>query len=344
MKTLTCLIMLKAVLKRNSIRKVGVHMFNVINFKSSLVKIANNVINNKLMIKSEKQTNICVILPFLSAMGYDIDDPSEVKREFCCKSENRTGRVDFAVFRDNKIYMLIEVKSLTHKLCNKDINQLSSYFVSNSSEIGLLTNGLDFYFYRASGKNQKMSCFSFIYFNIVDLVNNDYVINQLSDLAGGFTKVSRQTSVAKGESTEEKVQPELTNQIDAEQETKSSANGVSTEALPVKKRGTVKSSDEQFVIVKSTDAPLPGLSASSKEVNAKAISFIAYVRDHDNVIADDKLKMKFTYPVFNIASSTHAIKYISNGKMIRLGWESDIQKFYDYFTKKDTNYGFSYWE
>jgi hypothetical protein len=336
--------MLKVALKRNSIRKVGAHMFNIINFKNSLVKIANNVINNKLMIKTEKQTNICVILPFLSAMGYDIDDPSEVKREFCCKSENRTGRVDFAVFRDNKIYMLIEVKSLAHKLCNKDINQLSSYFVSNSSEIGLLTNGLDFYFYKASGKNQKMSCFPYIYFNIIELVNNDYVINQLSQLAGRFSRVTKQVSVIKEKITEEKVQPEQTDQFDAEKETKSPANGVSTEALPVKKRGTVKSSEEQYIVVKSTDNPLPGLSASSREVNVKAINFIAYVRDHDNVIADDKLKMRFTYPVVGNAMLTHAVVRCANGTKIRLGFESNIQEFYDYYTKKDTNYGFSYWE
>lgn len=319
-------------------------MFDIINFKSELERISKNVIENKLMIKTEEQTKLCIILPFLSSMGYEVTNPKVVKSEYSCKSENGNCRVDFAIFRDNKIYMLIEVKSLTHKLCDKDFNQLSSYFVSNSSEIGLLTNGIDFYFYRASGKNQKMSCFSFIYFNILDLVNNDYVINQLSDLAGSFTKVSRQTSVAKGKSTEEKVQPELTNQLDAEKETKSPANGVSNKALPVKKRGTVKSSDEQYIVVKSTDNPLPGLSASSKEVNAKAISFIAYVRDHDNVIVDDKLKMRFTYRVVTVALSMHAVEYISNGNMIRLGWKSNIQEFYDYFTKKDTNYGFSYWE
>ncbi len=210
-------------------------MFDIINFKSELEKISKNVIENKLMIKTEEQTKLCIILPFLSSMGYEVTNPKVVKSEYSCKSENGNCRVDFAIFRDNKIYMLIEVKSLTHKLCDKDYNQLSSYFVSNSSEIGLLTNGIDFYFYKAGGKNQKMSCFSFIYFNIVDLENNDYVINQLSELAGSFSKVSRQASVAKGKSTEEKVQSEPTKQIDVEQETKSSVNGVSNKVLPVKR-------------------------------------------------------------------------------------------------------------
>jgi hypothetical protein len=319
-------------------------MFDIINFKSELEKISKNVIENKLMIKTEEQTKLCIILPFLSSMGYEVTNPKVVKSEYSCKSENGNCRVDFAIFRDNKIYMLIEVKSLTHKLCEKDITQLSNYFSANSSEVGLLTNGLDFYFYKAGGKNQKMGIFPDIQFNITELINNDFVIKQLSQLAGRFSRVTKQVSVIEEKIKEEEAQPELTNQIDAEQETKSSVNGVSNKALPVKKRATVKSSDEQYIVVKSTDAPLPGLSASSREVNAKAISFIAYVRDHDNVIADDKLKMKFTYRVFGMAYSTHAIKCISNGNIIRLGRESDIQKFYDYFTKKDTNYGFSYWE
>jgi predicted type IV restriction endonuclease len=175
-------------LESSSYRMGGDLMFDIINFKSELEKISKNVIENKLLIRTEEQTKLCIVLPFLHAMGYDCTDPTVVKTEFNCESDSGTTRVDFAIFRDDEIYMLIEVKSLTHKLCEKDITQLSNYFIANSSEIGLLTNGVDFYFYKASGKNQKMDVFPYIMCNITDLLNNDYAIKQLSQLAGGYKR------------------------------------------------------------------------------------------------------------------------------------------------------------
>ena len=166
-------------------------MFDIINFKSELEKISKNVIKNKLLIRTEEQTKLCIVLPFLHAMGYDCTDPTVVKTEFNCESDSGTTRVDFAIFREDEIYMLIEVKSLTHKLCEKDITQLSNYFIANSSEIALLTNGFDFYFYKASGKNQRMNIFPEIQFNITELINNDFAIKQLSQLAGSYRKQTK---------------------------------------------------------------------------------------------------------------------------------------------------------
>jgi len=63
------------------------------------------------IIKTEEATKNALIMPFISALGYNVFDPTEVTPEFSADVGIKKGeKVDYAILKDDKPIMLFECK------------------------------------------------------------------------------------------------------------------------------------------------------------------------------------------------------------------------------------------
>ena len=78
-----------------------------------LKKFRNNLINKKKSITTEETTKISLILPLFRILGYDTENPDEVKAEYACDVGVKTSeKVDLAILIDGDVEMLVECKSV----------------------------------------------------------------------------------------------------------------------------------------------------------------------------------------------------------------------------------------
>ena len=99
-------------------------------------------------LKTEEATKHALVLPFLSALGYDVFNPSEVVPEFIADvGEAKGEKVDYAVFSGKDIAMLVECKTYGANLDVKKANQLLRYFNTRDAKVGVLTNGDHYQFF-----------------------------------------------------------------------------------------------------------------------------------------------------------------------------------------------------
>jgi hypothetical protein len=142
-----------------------------------LEKFRKNLINKKRSITTEETTKISLILPFFRCLGYDIENPDEVKAEYACDVGVKTSeKVDLAILIDDKVQMLVECKSVKTKLNSNHLNQLLRYYSVSDCKIAVLTNGIEYWFFTDSIKAGRMDSSPFL---IVDIVNDDLSVLEL---------------------------------------------------------------------------------------------------------------------------------------------------------------------
>ena len=79
-----------------------------------LEKFRNNLINKKKSITTEETTKISLILPLFRILGYDTENPDEVKAEYACDVGVKTSKkVDLAILIDGDVEMLVEFFTVT---------------------------------------------------------------------------------------------------------------------------------------------------------------------------------------------------------------------------------------
>ena len=99
-------------------------------------------------IHTEEATKIAFVQPFIRALGYDVNDPTEVVPELTADVADRKGeKVDYAIFKDGKPIILVECKWSGTSLDKVDSSQLERYFMVTEARLGVLTNGLVYRFY-----------------------------------------------------------------------------------------------------------------------------------------------------------------------------------------------------
>ena len=117
--------------------------------RNTMEALAERAIQQKEALATEEAAKQALILPFISALGYDIFNPSEVIPEYTADIGTRQGeKVDYAIMRDGEPVILMECRKVTDALDNERINQLRRYFQSvTSAKIGILTNGILYKFF-----------------------------------------------------------------------------------------------------------------------------------------------------------------------------------------------------
>jgi hypothetical protein len=151
------------------------------NLRESLNKIASKITKQQASILTEEATKIAFVMPFISALGYDVFDPEEVIPEFTADIGNKKGlKVDYAIKVNDKISIIIECKMLNSKLDALKEAQLHWYFHNTESRIGLLTDGIIYKFYTDLDNQNKMDEKPFFEFSIRQL--NNSIIEKLENL------------------------------------------------------------------------------------------------------------------------------------------------------------------
>ena len=124
------------------------------NLQVELEKHRQNVIHKKRSITTEETTKISLILPFFRCLGYDVENPCEVKAEYACDVGVKTSeKVDLAILIDDEVKMLVECKSAKTKLNSNHLNQLFRYYSVSDARIAILTNGVEYRFFTDSVKS-----------------------------------------------------------------------------------------------------------------------------------------------------------------------------------------------
>ena len=127
---------------------------------------------------TEEATKNALILPFITMLGYDFHDPTEVIPEYNAGLGARQhDRVDYALMQNGKPTILIECKKYGSSLHIREISQLFSYFAATDARFGILTDGITYRFFSDLDQPNKMDEQPFFEFNMLDF--DDSAIEEL---------------------------------------------------------------------------------------------------------------------------------------------------------------------
>lgn len=115
---------------------------------SKLTVIAERQPTIRSVCTNEESTKLFLVLPVLSALGYDVTDPTVVQPEYAADfRDGLCDRVDYAIMRNGEPVIAIECKKVGVDLASNR-GQLRAYFTALPSvRLGILTNGLRFEFF-----------------------------------------------------------------------------------------------------------------------------------------------------------------------------------------------------
>lgn len=121
-------------------------------------------------IQTEEATKNALVMPFITALGYNVFDPTEVTPELNADIGLKKGeKVDYAILREGKPIMLFECKHYKADLSKEHASQLYRYFSVTEARFGVLTNGIQYWFYTDLEASNKMDSRPFFEFNILDM-------------------------------------------------------------------------------------------------------------------------------------------------------------------------------
>jgi len=124
-------------------------------------------------IQTEEATKHAMVMPFISALGYNVFDPTEVTPELCADVGVKKGeKVDYAILREGKPIILFECKHHAADLGKCHASQLYRYFSVTEARFGVLTNGIDYWFYTDLEAPNKMDEKPFFEFNLLEIKEN----------------------------------------------------------------------------------------------------------------------------------------------------------------------------
>ncbi len=132
--------------------------------------LAERVKSHSSAMITEEAVKTAVILPFLSALDYDVFNPHEVIPEYTADAVGKKGeKVDYAIKVDGAIRILIECKPITTNLDKVHLAQLYRYFSVTEARFAILTNGRTFHFHTDLEAPNKLDERPFLTFDLSDL-------------------------------------------------------------------------------------------------------------------------------------------------------------------------------
>jgi predicted type IV restriction endonuclease len=119
--------------------------------------------------QTEEATKNALIMPMLNALGYNVFDPTEVVPEFVADVGTKKGKkVDYAIFLDGKIMLLVECKPVGGQRTLNHASQLYRYFSVTDARFAVLTDGLLYKFFSDLESPNRMDEKPFFEFNLRD--------------------------------------------------------------------------------------------------------------------------------------------------------------------------------
>lgn len=179
-------------------------------FIDKIKQLSERIESLKANLLTEEATKTALIMPFISALGYDVFNPLEVLPEMHCDIGTKKGeKIDYAILRDGEPIILIECKHWAQNLSLHD-NQLLRYFHVSKAKFGILTNGIIYKFYTDLETPNKMDEKPFLEVNLLDLKEEQ--VDELKKFHRSYFDVSEILSTA----SELKYMGELKNAISRE--------------------------------------------------------------------------------------------------------------------------------
>ena len=111
----------------------------------SISEIISFIKNNNIFDYDEITTKQAIITPILSILGWNTNNPNEVKLEFVV-SQNPVKRVDYSLKINNVNAVFIEAKKTSEDL-ERHQEQLLNYAYGLGIKLAILTNGITWWFY-----------------------------------------------------------------------------------------------------------------------------------------------------------------------------------------------------
>ncbi|RKU07802.1 restriction endonuclease [Candidatus Poribacteria bacterium] len=186
-------------------------------FIEELGNLSARITRQRDVIQTEEATKNAFVMPFINLLGYDVFNPTEVVPEFTADVGTKQGeKVDYAIFKDDEVIMLIECKKCGTDLSDAHTTQLYRYFSVVHARIALLTDGIVYQFYTDLEESNIMDAKPFLEFSMLDIqqqwVNElkrftksgfdlDATLTAASDLK--YTKAIKQTMMEQLESPSE---------------------------------------------------------------------------------------------------------------------------------------------
>jgi len=162
-------------------------------------------------ISTEEATKNALVMPFINALGYNVFDPTEVTPELTADVGTKKGeKVDYAILKDGKPIILMEVKCCGVNLANVHASQLFRYFAVTEARFGILTDGLEYRFFSDLEAANKMDDKPFFIFNLLNY--DETAVEELKKFGKSAFDIDRIRSTA----NELKYRREIKNLIAAE--------------------------------------------------------------------------------------------------------------------------------
>lgn len=139
-------------------------------FIDKIRELSTRIPKQKDLILTEEATKNAMIMPFISALSYDVFNPAEVTPELCADVGVKKGeKVDYAILLDGKPMILFECKHHAVDLSKIHASQLYRYFSVTEARFGVLTNGIVYWFYTDLEAANRMDSKPFFEFNMLDI-------------------------------------------------------------------------------------------------------------------------------------------------------------------------------
>lgn len=151
-------------------------------FMEKLSTLSAKIKQQASAIQTEEATKTAFIMPFIhNILGYDVFDPTEVVPEFICDVGIKKGeKIDYAIFKNGEVQILIECKKIGDSLNLSHASQLFRYFHVTNARISILTNGQVYKFFTDLDSPNKMDEKPFLEFDLLDI--DEYVLPELRKL------------------------------------------------------------------------------------------------------------------------------------------------------------------
>ena len=142
-------------------------------FEDELRDFSKNLPLKKRGITTEETTKIALILPFIRILGYDVENPQELKAEYSADvGVKKSEKIDLAVCIENEVKMLVECKAANIKLTSNHRDQLYRYFSVSDVKIAVLTNGSVYQFFTDYENPGRMDENPFLEINLRNLTDS----------------------------------------------------------------------------------------------------------------------------------------------------------------------------
>jgi len=259
--------------------------------------LASRIPNQMEHIQTEEATKNAFIMPFISALGYDVFNPMEVIPEFTADIGTKKGeKVDYAIKKDNDFIILIECKWSGADLHKDHASQLYRYFAATEARFGILTNGIVYQFYSDIDEPNKMDVKPFFTFNILEFQNHQIQeLKKFTKAAFSLDDILTTASTLKYTGAIKKIlAQELENP--SEQFVRFFATQIFDGRLtkPVMEQFTtiVKEARHQFVKEKLNERLSSALSANESSVESQQIEEVIEHEEDDNgiVTTDEEIE------------------------------------------------------